>query len=808
METKQYSALRLRKFLFVMVMGAQGSRGSFSGRIGAVLVAIVMSGAAHAADSVGAESAKAKSNSLIEEMVVTARKRSERLQDVPASAASLSSGFIDDVGGVSNLRDITDLVVGISINETQDASLIEPTIRGAGQARNRVSVSATGLYRNGAYFATNSLGGKNFARLDTYDLERVEVLRGPQGALYGRNALGGSMNMISKKPTDQFEIDLGVSLGEKDLQRYEGKLNLPITDQFAIRASHLYEDRDKGFYNDVNGDDVDPENFNHTRISLRYQPSEQWGINYVFDTQKEELGTAVWVRSTLTPDLDDAFDTPINTPNQWDNDVDNHNLVIDWTLGGGVLTSVSNYRERQITHSQDWDHFFPAPLNGLLRETVTRVDNEIFFQEIRYVADGSANFNWLVGVDYFSHDNAERGDQWGGQLFANAFMRTLTMSADSWAAFGVAEYTFDSIPLTVTGELRYAEDKIEGGVVAYRVRDQPGVPDRNNPVNPETDFFSDDKFTNLPWAVTAAYRFPERDLMSYVKIASSYRQGGINDFAGSPGLERFPTSLTYGEETSMTYELGLKSSWFDRALSVNAAVYYTEYQDFLNTSDNGCPSDCQLVDVNGNGLGFNPDGSRVGEDANGLPIPPNEEVPTAFFIDNVGKADAWGFEIEGTYRAQFDFGGTLLLNLGYAKGKGEVKSLGDNVSAATAADADGAKLPFLRPNQIKGSAVYRQMLGGLSNVAGFDGAALVGSLTYTYEEGGHVTLTNTDPTAQDTVKRLGARIGLETNSWSFFINGDNLTDYSYKTFNAPDFGFYTRNTPRYIYGEFMLRLRP
>ncbi|CAE7251366.1 cirA [Symbiodinium pilosum] len=734
-----------------MVMGAQGSRGSFSGRIGgrigAVLVAIVMSGAAHAADSVGAESAKAKSNSLIEEMVVTARKRSERLQDVPASAASLSSGFIDDVGGVSNLRDITDLVVGISINETQDASLIEPTIRGAGQARNRVSVSATGLYRNGAYFATNSLGGKNFARLDTYDLERVEVLRGPQGALYGRNALGGSMNMISKKPTDQFEIDLGVSLGEKDLQRYEGKLNLPITDQFAIRASHLYEDRDKGFYNDVNGDD-------------------------------------------------------------WDNDVDNHNLVIDWTLGGGVLTSVSNYRERQITHSQDWDHFFPAPLNGLLRETVTRVDNEIFFQEIRYVADGSANFNWLVGVDYFSHDNAERGDQWGGQLFANAFMRTLTMSADSWAAFGVAEYTFDSIPLTVTGELRYAEDKIEGGVVAYRVRDQPGVPDRNNPVNPETDFFSDDKFTNLPWAVTAAYRFPERDLMSYVKIASSYRQGGINDFAGSPGLERFPTSLTYGEETSMTYELGLKSSWFDRALSVNAAVYYTEYQDFLNTSDNGCPSDCQLVDVNGNGLGFNPDGSRVGEDANGLPIPPNEEVPTAFFIDNVGKADAWGFEIEGTYRAQFDFGGTLLLNLGYAKGKGEVKSLGDNVSAATAADADGAKLPFLRPNQIKGSAVYRQMLGGLSNVAGFDGAALVGSLTYTYEEGGHVTLTNTDPTAQDTVKRLGARIGLETNSWSFFINGDNLTDYSYKTFNAPDFGFYTRNTPRYIYGEFMLRLRP
>mgnify|MGYP003334460607 FL=1 len=114
--------------------------------------------------------------SLIEEVLVTARKREEGLQDIPSSAAAISAALIEGIGGIFNLRDMTDLVAGVSINENQAAES-EPTIRGAGQARNRASASAVGLYRNGAYFATNGLMGKTFARLDTYDLERVEIGR-------------------------------------------------------------------------------------------------------------------------------------------------------------------------------------------------------------------------------------------------------------------------------------------------------------------------------------------------------------------------------------------------------------------------------------------------------------------------------------------------------------------------------------------------------------------------------------------------------------------------------------------------------
>ncbi|MEZ5550910.1 MAG: TonB-dependent receptor [Pseudomonadales bacterium] len=756
-----------------------------------------------------AAAAAAQSNALIEEVVVTARKRTERLQDIPASAAALSSDFIEDIGGVNNLRDITDLIPGISINETQAGSLTEPTIRGAGQSRNRASVSATGLYRNGAYFATNSFGGKNFARLDTYDLERVEVLRGPQGALYGRNALGGSMNLISKKPTDQFEIDLGIAAGEEDTQRYDGKVNVPINEQIAIRASHVYEKRGDSYYTGLTGQGVDHEKYQSTRASVRYQPNESWDINYVFDTQKDEPIDAYISRTTLVPDLDDAFETTVNSRKGAEYDVDNHNLVIDWNLGQGTLTSVSNYRDRKYVIQDDSDYTgptFAAATRNL--QDIQSIDNDIFFQEIRYGADTVGNLTWLVGADYFTHDNTEIINGWVAQTVANSQYRTVNMSTDSWAAFGSVEYRFDEVPVTLTAELRYAEDKIDGDVVTYRRSDQPGLPDINNPVNPETDFSTSKKFTNLPWGLTAAYRFVEQDVMAYAKVASSYRHGGMNLNQGSPGLELYPAVLTYGEETSITYELGVKTSWFDRALTVNADVYYTDYNDFLNTTDNGCPEQCQLVDVNGNGLGFNPDGSRVGEDANGFAIPPNNEIPVAFFIDNVGKAYAWGFEIEGTYKKQFDYGGTVLFNLGYARGKGEVKSLNDDVSEATEAVADGAKLPFLRPNQVKSSVVYRQALGSLSSIRGFDGAALVASATYTYEEGGPRSLTNVSGISneQDTVKRLNAHLGLETTNWSLFVRGENLTDYDYKTWENST--FYIRNLPRYVYGELTVRLRP
>jgi iron complex outermembrane receptor protein len=216
--------------------------------------------------------AAAEQQTALDEILVTARKREERLQDIPTSAAALTADFLVNLNPIEDIRELTDLIPGITVNDVNLYFLTEPSIRGGGAGRNRYSASATGLYRNGAYVASAGPGGKNFARMDYFDMERAEVLRGPQGALYGRNALGGAINLISKKPREEFSADLTLRAGELDMQAAELIVNVPLGEQVSLRASHVMEDRDEGFYTDINGDYVDTIDYDHTRIAFRYQP--------------------------------------------------------------------------------------------------------------------------------------------------------------------------------------------------------------------------------------------------------------------------------------------------------------------------------------------------------------------------------------------------------------------------------------------------------------------------------------------------------------------------------------------------------
>ncbi len=333
------------------------------------LLAVVLCVGLSAYGESDAEAGTARADSTIEEVIVSARKREERLQDLPGSAAALTSDYIEDIGGLVHLRDVTDQIVGITINETQGTTITEPSIRGAGQARNRAAVSASGLYRNGAYFATNSLGGKNFTRFDMYDVDRVEVLRGPQGALYGRNALGGAMNVISTKPDlEEFDMQLRMTAGELDLFGGDVLVNVPVSETFAARIGYVNEERDDGFYQDINGDPVDVESYQAFRLGLRWRPAEAWDVAYFYDQMEQEAPDSVWIVPTHRQVKSSVFDTFIDTPHYVENDVVNHNLLVDVELGGGTFSSVSNYRDRDLYAFQDADYYFPASLTGLNRQ--------------------------------------------------------------------------------------------------------------------------------------------------------------------------------------------------------------------------------------------------------------------------------------------------------------------------------------------------------------------------------------------------------------------------------------------------------
>jgi iron complex outermembrane recepter protein len=741
------------------------------------------------------------SSDVLEEIVVHARKREELLQDIPTSAAALTRRYLNNLNRVNDLRDLTDLVPGITINDVNLHFVSEPSIRGGGAGRNRMSASATGLYRNGAYIASAGPGGKNFARMDYHDLERAEVLRGPQGALYGRNALGGSINLVSRKPQDEFDVDLGVRLGELDLKAIDATVNIPITETFWLRLGHEKEKREDGFYKDVDDNPVDTIDFDQTRVSLRWTPSDLVDATWIYDTQDQEFAPTLRITSDAVGVTGDEFSTLINTEHHDTWQVDNHNLTLDVSLEGGVLTFISNWRERFVEAAQDSDYYIPSRQDQRRRFSQSST-SELFFHEIRYVSNGDGRFSWLTGVDYQAFDNRDVIDLTRGfpiDTPMDLWIRTIDFGMDNWALFGSFDFSFEHIPLTLTGEVRYARDRLSGALTQVQTLREPPVVMR--------DFQVSTTWTNIPMAMTAAWRLDDLDSLAYFKVASSYRHGGMNDGPGNPGA-RYPAQLSYDEEDNITWELGWKSSLLNNRLNLNFAGFFGHYNDFIAGTNDGCPEECQLNDQNGNPLGFNSDGTRVGADANDDPIAPNEEIPRTAFMDNVGEVEIWGYEAEASYRVLLDSGSSIELKLAFSRQQGEVTELGADVSRAISRRALGAQLPFARPKQLKSQVIFRHPIGQGS-------LGLLASASYVYESGGFWGLGDVPETTVDesnpaaTARRLNARFGIQSRHWSLTVNGENVTDDNYRIWhnNLDPETVWRRVDPRYWYLEFNYHIR-
>ncbi len=703
----------------------------------------------------------------LEEVVVTARKRAERLQDLPGSAAAITESMIEDTGGIYSLRDVTDLIPGITIVEAAASDLMEPSIRGAGQSRNRSSVSATGFYRNGAYFASQSLGGRSFARMDTYDVERVEVLRGPQGALYGRNALGGAMNIISRRPEDQLDFVVGATAGHKDLMGYEAIANVPLSETFKARISYLHEEQDDGFFYDAFGQPIDVTQFDHVRLGLLFEPSDNLDIYYSFDRSEDEYEPGI--RQRFRPTQTDMRQTLINTPHIGSHDIDNHALTIDYTLERGIVSSVTNYRTREAYRMVDGDYSV-ANVNvatNAMRITETDVDADIFYQELRWVSTLSGPFQYLVGADFYNMSTREYIDAFraGGQTVATSAIRDWKVDNDSWAIYGSVDYDFTNLPLTLSGEVRYARDKVEGYVLTVAPNLGP---------DPVLDVQADNDYSNVPWGLSAAWRFenvsgPISEAMAYFKVGASYRHGGLNLGAGRDS-DAYPVVPIYDEEDSISYEIGMKSAWFNGMLKLNASTFLVYYQDFLDTTTNGCPQECPFLDpVTGESLGFDGSGNPILVNADGLD---GLQSPEAFFIDNVGEIEAWGVEVESSFNIRAGKG-RLLGNLGWSRQLGEVTEIAPDVSPAVA-DQLGAKLNFIRPVQVKANLTWRRPVA----IPIFENPVFKATMTYTHEHGGWGAL-SPNPLGLDGVDRLDVRIGLDADHWSFTLNGRNVLDNEY-----------------------------
>lgn len=588
------------------------------------------------------------------DIVVTARRRAERLRDVPIAATVVDAQAIADRGGVTTVQEIVQNVPGVRFFNTTSQLNSETSIRASGTARGTNADPSVGLFRNGMYVGGGFLGGRNFTRIDLFDIGRVEVLRGTQGALYGRNAVGGAVNFESAEPVMAREGFVDLNYGfETDALQLQGVWNEPLTDTLAVRVGIDHIDQQKGFFYNPNNDVYfDRAKGTGIRGQVRYKAGNV-DIKYMGEHQVARIPAVtfrVFVRPGATPNFplgfqQDPYEYPWNFPPKATQDVDTHILTGVFDLGFATLTSVSGFRVRKSYFQFDQDGLDPATLALLNAQgqnrganpnlSMSNRDRTRTWSENIYLTGEKVNgFSWLAGLEILDQDTRYQilsGTALVEPIPGNRTDGTLTYN--SVAAYGSVGYDLTE-QLGVTGELRYTDDRKRIDSAQFnRVTGVLGPPQFNLDDTFETD--------NLAYGLTLSYK-PADDWLIYGKVGTGYRAGGFNFNLGDP-RQPVPIPAFYDNEVSTTYELGAKGNiapW----LYVAGAVYRTDVEDVIIGSVNGC--------------------------AAGNPVCPTASIP---FLVNAGTARSWGAELEAN--ARFDIGpGEARLTLAGSRQDGKIRS--------------------------------------------------------------------------------------------------------------------------------------
>ena len=613
---------------------------------------LVIPGAAQAQSAPAAEETADQGG--IAEIIVTARKSSENIQSVPVAVTALSA---DDLAS-KQVLEVTDLArtapsLTVSTGGTGPASIIYLAIRGQAQnSPNSLSDASVGIYMDGVYVARPIVGNLGFL-----DMASAEVLRGPQGTLFGRNTTGGALNLTSNRPSNEYEGMLKVGFGNYNYQSIEGMVNAPVSDEAGIRIAGRYGKRDGYFRNNKIGypqGSIDKDLV--LRGTLVYAPAESnlkftligdlvryaddgnatavaainpgvlslpaYGafINsefsqFVTAAQKPAFTAAnsKWTDTFSRPQTGDAEIDKL----QNNNDVDAIAGTIEWDLGGVNIKSITAYRKSFTNDSLDL-HGFPSSVNpftpflpNATSAFISSYNNKQFSQELQ-LSGSSGALDWQTGVYYFkeSGDEQSRAFVLGGVASA----RTLSdYSSRSFGAYGQINYNV-SDALRVTGGLRYTWDK---RTIDRQSTDNWRKPDNLEvcTVGPNSGKTAEAAPCSAPgsasfkypaWTLGADYRVNDQ-LFLYAKTSGASMSGGFNSrFVPVPFTQQF------SPEKVRDAEFGFKGDFLDRRLRTNMAFFYAKQ-------------------------------SNVQRIVNAL-------VGTSLtqFVTNAGKVNAKGFEFEGT----------------------------------------------------------------------------------------------------------------------------------------------------------------
>lgn len=733
--------------------------------VGATLLACLASGAAAQetpADGAGpaAESEEANAG----EVLVTARRRDERLSDVPAAASVIGANTLAERGGATNVGELLADQPSVRFNALNSSITSEISIRASSTARATNGDPSVGLFRNGSYIAGGAVGGRNFARIDLLDIGRVEVLRGTQGALYGRNAVGGAVNIISAQPEFRFGGFVTARYGfENNGFQTQGAVNAPLSDKLAIRVSGEVVHQDKGyFYNPDNDTYFDRQKGHGLRGQLRYRDGPV-DITLLAETQRLTTPTIHYQVAIAagTPGfpggyIQPKFSYPWNTKPRATQDVDGYQALAKIDLGDAEFASTTLFRKRGSQYDLDNDGLDAADLARARAAGQVAPTTPIDVNSASYVIDDTDIFTqdlhlsgrafggklaWIVGADYLNLDSK----------FSVATTRTPTPPAnpspgnivrsrlkyDSWALYGSLGYDLTD-RLNVTGELRYTDD---GRSISSRQFDLgTGL------ASGGTARIIDAKIdaNNLSYNGTLAYKLTA-DVLAYAKVGSSYRAGGFNTRLSDPRAPS-PVEILFGNENSTSYEAGIKGNPGRRTYFA-VAGYFTRLDDLIAQVDDGCFT-----------------GSLV--------CP----VAAVSYLTNAGKAKSWGLEAELTQRLQLGTGNGRL-SLSASRQGGEV----------TSGRYDGLDLAQVPKWLASANLNLRQPLS--------EDVTLTSNLLVSAQWGGKQELSATSFDLDD-YQQVSFRVGAEFGRFTVAAFANNLFDQVYRVARAATINRYSQ--PRLI----------
>jgi len=546
-----------------------------------------------------AQQAGAEPTAQLDEIIVTARKFSENMQDAPLAITAFTN---DDLQrrGIREAQDLSSITPGLNVEKDQGRRLDRPVIRGQS---NVLGVPNAASFIDGVYIP-DSLFATELAFVD-----QIEVIKGPQSALYGRQTFSGAISYTTREPSDFMEGVFRATVAQDDELNVLGAISGPLIDgvlsgQIALNYyTYGGEYRNNAVGDTSFGRTIGQEKTIGGSVGLRFTPTENLSFVLRATYAENDDGHEPMVLQRAA-----ANNCYLNTPSRYycgainvgpeditlnldavggggvSRETTRISLIGEYDLGGYTLTSISGYNDSYESRKADLDFLPIAALGGSLHVD-DRIAIDSFSQEFRIASAADRRFSWLAGVYFFNSDT--RNGRY--RFSSNALQDNGVVGVTNLAAFGLARYKFTD-RLSGTAEVRIAEEELTltGSASNFDL---------------EATYRSTNPRFTLSYAATD-------DVMVYGLIARGNKPGGFN-----ADVRLAPDQLSYGEESAWNYEVGVKSDLLDRRLRLNAAAYFIDWTNQQMTQST-------LVAIGG----------------------------TAPFIRNVGELEVMGLELESQFQ--------------------------------------------------------------------------------------------------------------------------------------------------------------